>query len=98
MGGEAVQLLGDIALLRQQDQFLLQALRIEFGLSSAKRSRIFCRWLASMVGYQFAQVADFHQHRVEPIVEQLRQLLAFARAGRPELLQGLAEGFQGGGV
>ncbi len=98
MGGEAVQLLGDIALLRQQDQFLLQALRIEFGLEFGEAVEDLLPLVGQHGRHQFAQVADFHQHRVEPIVEQLRQLQAFARAAGLELLQGLAEGFQGGGV
>ncbi|MCY1511769.1 hypothetical protein D9M68_462070 [compost metagenome] len=94
MGGQAVQLLGDVALLGEQHQLLLQALRVELGLQLGEAVEDLLPLSGEHLRHQGAQRGDFGLDRIQALAEQLGQLGAFAGAAVLQFAEGGVEGFQ----
>ncbi|MCY1175819.1 hypothetical protein D9M73_160740 [compost metagenome] len=91
MGGQAVELFGDIALLRQQDHFLFQTLRVEFRLHFGETVENLLPLVAEHFRNQRAQVGHFIDDRRQALVDDLRQFGAFAGAAGLQFIQRLVE-------
>ncbi len=80
MGAQAVEFFGDVAFLREQDHFLLQTLRVEFGAHVGHAVENFLALGGQHLRHQLAHGCDFAAHGVEALVDQARQIAAFAVA------------------
>ncbi|MNE41755.1 hypothetical protein D3C76_822050 [compost metagenome] len=94
MGGQPVEFFGDIALLRQQDHFLFQALRVEFGLHVGKAIEDFLPLGRQHLRDHHAQGGDFHRHAVQALVDQASQFSPFAIAAVLQFRECFAEQHQ----
>ncbi|MCY1431387.1 hypothetical protein D9M71_473540 [compost metagenome] len=98
MGAEAVQFLGHVAFLRQQHQFLLQALGVQLRFHLGEAVEDLLPLGGEHLRNQRAQGGDFILHGIQTLVEQAGQVGTFAAAAFLQLVQGLGEDFQGGAV
>ncbi|MNZ59554.1 hypothetical protein D3C78_775980 [compost metagenome] len=77
--------------MRQQDHFLFQALRVEFGLHVGETVENLLPLGCQHLRHQGAQGGDFAGHAVEALVDQAGQFGALAVAAVLELLEGFFE-------
>ncbi|MNN49106.1 hypothetical protein D3C81_1636140 [compost metagenome] len=75
--------------MRQQDHFLLQALRVEFGLHVGEAVENLLALGGEHLWHQGAQSGDFAGHAVQAFVDQAGQFATFAIATALQFIQRL---------
>ncbi|MNC28452.1 hypothetical protein D3C75_766570 [compost metagenome] len=98
MSAQAIQFFGDVTFLREHDHFLLQALRIHLGLHVGETVEDFLALGGEHLRDQFAQGHHVFFDGAQALVDQPRQLRAFALAAGLQLLEALIEQCQRFGV